>query len=131
MTAANPKSLRVFLVENDADTLKYFRMYLEDCGHRVWEARTLADALAEIPKVECDVLISDVGLADGTGWELLNKLREAGLPYPPYAIAMSGFGMNADRLRSTAAGYRHHLLKPFDIDELDGILEEAGRELAG
>ncbi len=130
MTAANPKSLRVFLVENDADTLKYFRMYLEDAGHRVWEARTVAEALKEIPKTECDVLISDVGLADGTGWDLLNKLRDAGLPRPPYAIAMSGFGMNADRLKSSAAGFRHHLLKPFNVEDIDAMLEEAARELA-
>jgi CheY-like chemotaxis protein len=129
MTAANPKSLRVFLVENDADTLKYFRMYLEDEGHRVWDARSVAEALAKIPKVECDVLISDVGLADGTGWELMEKLRERGLQLPPYAIAMSGFGMNADRAKSNAAGFRHHLLKPFDIDDLDEILKEASREL--
>ena len=46
----------------------------------------------------------------------------------PYAIAMSGFGLNADSLRSKAVGYRHHLLKPFDPDELDAMLEEAARE---
>ena len=52
-----------------------------------------------------------------------------GLPHPPFAIAMSGFGMNADRVKSTAAGFRRHVLKPFDVDELDKILEEAGRDL--
>jgi CheY-like chemotaxis protein len=96
----------------------------------VWEARSVAEALEEIPKIECDVLISDVSLADGTGWDLMKKLRDAGLPRPPFAIAMSGFGMNADRLKSTAAGFRHHLLKPFNVDDLDAMLEEAARELA-
>jgi YesN/AraC family two-component response regulator len=44
---------------------------------------------------------------------------------------MSGFGMNADSARSMAAGYRHHLLKPFKTDELDKILEEAGASVGG
>ena len=73
------------------------------------------------------MLISDIGLPDGTGWELLQRLQ---LPHPIYAIAMSGFGMNADQARSRAAGFRHHLLKPFPLNELDGLLEEAARELA-
>jgi CheY-like chemotaxis protein len=42
---------------------------------------------------------------------------------------MSGFGMNSDRAKSRAAGYRHHLLKPFDPDELEVMLEEAAEEL--
>jgi CheY-like chemotaxis protein len=56
-------------------------------------------------------------------------LRAASLPRPVYAIAMSGFGMTADRAKSFAAGYRHHILKPFDPGVLDAILEEAAREL--
>lgn len=128
MTAAGMKSLRIFVVENHPDTLKYFRMYLENVGHQVWDAGTVAEALQEIPHAQCDVLISDVGLPDGTGWELLKRLRTEELAHPPFAIAMSGFGMNADRVKSAAAGFRHHLLKPFDLDDLDALLEEAVRE---
>jgi CheY-like chemotaxis protein len=124
-----PHPLRVFVVENHPDTLKYFILFLQDLGHTVHHAATMTEALEEVPKADCDVLISDVGLSDGTGWELLRRLREEGLPHPGYAIAMSGFGMNADRAKSEAAGYRHHLLKPFNPDELDVMLEEAGREL--
>ena len=47
-----------------------------------------------------------------------------------YAIAMSGFGMGADQLRSKEAGFRHHLLKPVDPNQLDAVLEEAARELS-
>ena len=126
----SPRSLSIFLVENDEDTLKYFRMFLEDVGHKVQEAQTLADALLAIPTAGCDVLICDVGLADGTGWELLQKLREGGLAHPPYMIAMSGYGMNADRARSATAGFRHHLLKPIDVDDVEKLLEEVLRENA-
>lgn len=128
---SNTPSLRVFVVENNEDTLKYLRRYLEAIGHAVAEARTVAGALAEIPRAACDVLICDIGLADGTGWELMNQLRERGQAAPSFAIAMSGFGMNADRLKSESAGFRHHLLKPFAPEELDALLEEAGREVAG
>ena len=119
-------TLRVFIVENHPDTLKYLRMYLEETGHVVQSARTLAEALAALPEADADVLISDIGLPDGNGWDLLHDVR---LPRPIYAIAMSGLGMNADRARSSAAGYRHHVLKPFSPDELDTMLEEAAREL--
>jgi CheY-like chemotaxis protein len=55
-------------------------------------------------------------------------LRRRGLPHPVYAIAMSGYGWKADVLKSTAAGFRHHVLKPVDIDEMDGLLAEAACE---
>jgi len=128
LVATERRPLSIFVVEDHEDTLMYFRMYLEDSGHRVFQASSMEEALKAVPDANCDVLISDVGLPDGDGWELLNRLRDSGLPYPPFSIAMSGFGMNADRLKSVAAGYRHHILKPFNVDQLDVLLEEASRE---
>jgi two-component system CheB/CheR fusion protein len=114
--------MRIFIAENHEDTLRWLGLYLEDCGHTVITARTLAESLAALPGAHCDVLISDIGLPDGDGWELLEKVR---LPHPIFAIAMSGFGRNADSERSRAVGYRYHLIKPFKMTELDKILEEA------
>ena len=124
---AQTQPLRVFVVENHADTLKWLVRYLESMGHVVHSAKTMTQALDRLPRETYDVLISDIGLPDGDGWELL---RTAQLAQPLYAIAMSGFGMNADHVRSKAAGYRHHLLKPFVPDELDAALEAAAREAA-
>jgi len=115
-------SSRILVVENHPDTLLALRLYLEDLGHTVFTAVDIADALAKLPVVHCDILISDIGLPDGTGWDLLE--RAGPLPHT-FAIAMSGFGMNADSDRSRAAGFRHHLLKPFKPEELDRILQEA------
>jgi CheY-like chemotaxis protein len=56
---------------------------------------------------------------------MLSRLH---LPRPAYAIAMSGYGMKEDRERSYAAGFRHHLVKPMDIEKLERLLEEAARE---
>jgi two-component system CheB/CheR fusion protein len=119
-------TLRIFVVENHPDTLFWLKEYLGQMGHVVTSARTKAEAMEALPTAECDVLISDIGLPDGDGWELLRTVR---LPRPIYGIAMSGFGMRADRAKSEAAGYRHHILKPFDPAVLDGILAEAAREV--
>lgn len=121
------RSLRVLVVEDHQDTLKYLCMYLEQSGHAVLSARTIQQAVEALHTSECDVVLSDIALADGSGWELLSKLH---LHRPPYAIAMSGFGTAADAQRSKDAGYRHHIVKPIDPDLLDGLLEEARRESA-
>lgn len=118
-------SLRVFVVENHADTREALSMLLVQLGHTVRGASTFAEAVAALTADEPDVIISDIGLPDGSGWDLLRQLRN-----PPYAVAMSGYGMNADRERSRAAGYRHHLVKPMDLEELETLLAEAARERA-
>lgn len=118
------KSLRVFVVENHPDTLRSLCSYLEDLGHHVQTAMTMSQTLNVLPKIDIDLLICDIGLPDGTGWELMQKLSPK-----IFAVAMSGFGMNADAAKSKAAGFRHHLLKPFKAAELDKILAEASTEL--
>ncbi len=117
-----PSSLRVFIVENHPDTLLYLRRYLEQQGHTVHVAQDMTSALAKWPTLEVELLISDIGLPDGDGWELLRRLGTDGRFL---AVAMSGCGANADKAKSRAVGYRHHLIKPFLPDELDLILEEA------
>lgn len=120
------RSLRVFVVENHTDTREFLTFLLEELGHTVNVADTMRKALRDAPAANPEVIISDIGLPDGDGWELLNKLA---LPRPAYAIAMSGFGMSSDRARSKAAGYRHHLVKPMGLEQLESILREAAEEL--
>ena len=119
--------MRIFVVENHEDTRFLLQLLLEHFGHTVLTATTLAEAIEAIPGARADVLISDIGLPDGNGWELLTRLGDA---RPPYAIAMSGFGQLSDRQRSLIAGYRHHLLKPVEPNRLETLLDEAARELA-
>ncbi len=101
---------------------------LQELGHTVLVADTMSRALRDVPTANCDVLISDIGLPDGDGWQLLSRLD---LPQPIYAIAMSGFGMTSDRSRSKAAGFRHHLVKPMGLEQLETILQDAAAELKG
>ena len=125
--ATGQDALRVFIVENHDDTRELLRMLLEALGHTVDTAATMHEALRRLPASASDVLISDIGLADGDGWELLRRLR---LTEPIYAIAISGFGMSADITKSREAGYRHHLVKPYGIEQLPVVLREAARERA-
>ena len=118
--------LRVFVVENHEDTRYLLGLLLEQLGHTVASAGSVGEALDLIPDSNSDMLISDVGLPDGDGWELLGRLGE---DRPPYAVAMSGFGMSSDRARSLAVGYRHHLLKPVEPQQLEQLLDEAATEL--
>jgi len=122
----NP-SLKVFLVENHEDTLTYLSRYLRDCGHDVSSARDMTSALKGLSEQQVDVLISDIGLPDGDGWQLMKSLQEAST-CPPFGIAMSGFSMRSDCEKSMKAGYKHHLIKPFLPEDLDILLEEAFRQ---
>jgi DNA-binding response OmpR family regulator len=118
------RSLRVFLVENHEDTVRYMRLYLEQLSYEVCVATDMASALREIPESRCDVLISDIGLPDGDGWQLMERLGDH---RPLFAIAMSGYGTVNDQRRSRAAGYDHHLVKPFAPDGLVALLREASK----
>ena len=119
------RPLRVFVVENHEDTRFLLVLLLEQLGHAVFSSATLAGALDALPAARCDVLISDIGLPDGNGWDLMTRLGD---DRPPYAIAMSGFGMSSDRQRSLKVGYRHHLLKPVEPNQLERLLDEAAGE---
>ena len=122
-------ALRIFIVEDHSDSRAALTGYLTDCGHMVRHARSIADTVATLEITRCDLLLSDIGLPDGDGWELLEQLREKGRS-PNYAIAMSGFCSLKDRRKSLAAGYRQHLAKPLDPDRLDAAIAEAQREKA-
>lgn len=117
--------LEIVVVENHPDTLKYLGLYLRQSGHSARTARTVAEGLAALAEAPCDMLICDIGLPDGSGWDLIENAR---LPSTVYAVAMSGFGMGSDRHRSLSLGYRRHVLKPFLPEDLDVFIEEAQRE---
>jgi two-component system CheB/CheR fusion protein len=116
--------LRILLVENHADTLTYLTQYLELKGHEVCGVRDMTSAIKASLSSSFNVLISDIGLPDGDGWQLIGQMEPR-----PFGIAMSGFGSPAEREKSHAAGYKHHLTKPFLPDELDALLEEAALQI--
>jgi len=120
---AGMRGLRVFLVENHQDSVKYIRLYLEQLGHEVTTAEDMATALKLFPGSTCDVLISDIALPDGDGWELMERIKNT---RPGLTISTSGYGSAEVQLRSRSVGYDYHLVKPFTPGDLVALLEKAG-----
>jgi PAS domain S-box-containing protein len=113
------RALRILLVEDHADTSEVLARMLAGRGHRVTVAGTCRAALDLVLQAEFDLMISDVGLPDGTGHELLQTIQKhRKLP----AIALSGFGSEDDVRRSREAGFLEHLTKPINFDVLHNAI---------
>ncbi len=111
--------LRLLLVEDHEQSLQVLSRLLTRAGHAVTGVSTKADALAQASQSEFDGVISDIGLPDGTGHELMHLLREQhGLK----GIALSGYGTEADQQNSRDAGFVAHLIKPVVFAELNRAL---------
>jgi two-component system CheB/CheR fusion protein len=113
---------KVLFVEDNADTAMTTAMLLSMYGLDVTTCGTMAEALQRIGQQQFDILVSDIGLPDGNGFELIERVRAAGHGLP--AIAMSGYGMEADVNKSKAAGFNVHLVKPVDISRLESSIGE-------
>jgi CheY-like chemotaxis protein len=88
------------------------------------EVDRLSGARQEMVRGGFDLILCDLGLPDGAGHEFLKQLRAAG--DPTRAIALSGFGMEADIRRSLAVGFFAHLTKPVDIQALETAMAAVG-----
>jgi signal transduction histidine kinase len=110
----------ILLVEDHSDTALLLARILEIHGHRVHVAGTIAEGLEIFRREKIDGILSDLGLPDGHGTDLLGKLP-ADCQVP--AIALSGFGMDHDVERSKKAGFLHHLTKPVDWPKLEEVLK--------
>ena len=114
--------LRILVIENHEVTAKFIALFLERSGHQVAIAPDGQTALSRDDLANLDVILSDIGLPDVNGWELMKQLRPL---TRACAIAMSGFGGEADIQRSLASGYQYHLVKPFVPAALEKVLREA------
>jgi hypothetical protein len=115
------KHLRVLLVDDDADTRLILGRLLTKCGHEVVPADSAEAALEFLSAQSFDALISDIGLPDGSGYDLV---REARQKQPLKGIAFSGFGAEEDVRRSREAGFDYHLTKPVNFQDLRALLQQ-------
>jgi signal transduction histidine kinase/CheY-like chemotaxis protein len=120
VSAPTPRaSLRILLVDDHPDTCAALEKLLTLRGHTVTAAHNMQAALAAASRASFDLLISDVGLPDGNGMELLGHLREK---HSIRGIAISGFGMDADIGKSIEAGFSEHLVKPVKLEKLEAAI---------
>lgn len=116
------RPLRILLVEDNVDTSAALERLLAARGHRVVAVYDLRSALEAARSDSFDLLISDMGLPDGTGVELMTQLGGNGALR---GIAISGFGMYGDVEKSLAAGFAMHLIKPVQFQKLEEAIAVA------
>lgn len=116
------RPLRVLIVEDNHDVADMLQMMLVSWGETVRTANDALAALAAAAQFRPDVVLLDLGLPSLHGFDVARRLREqpgaAGTPI----IAITGWGQEADRQGSRAAGIQHHLVKPVNPDYLRDLL---------
>jgi CheY-like chemotaxis protein len=114
--------MRVLLVDDHEDTNRSLTQLLRRRGYHVQPANSVQSALEAAAQERFDVLVSDIGLPDGNGIELMQRLKS---DHPIFGIALTGFGMEDDLRRSHDGGFNHHLVKPVDLNRLDELIQQA------
>lgn len=123
--AVAPRPRKLLLVEDDPMTLRVMARLLRGAGHDVTVATGYQAALAAAHD-DIEVVISDIDLPDGSGFDLIQHLRDR---HPALAgIALTGFGMDDDLEKSREAGFAIHLTKPIDFPKLEAAIESIGNE---
>jgi PAS domain S-box-containing protein len=120
-TAARHESraARVLLVEDHPDTAHTLGRLLKMSGYHVKMAHTVALALQLAAAEPFDVLVSDIGLPDANGYELMEQIRDR---YGIKGIALSGYGMDDDMRKSREAGFVEHIVKPVNLAQLQAVI---------
>jgi CheY-like chemotaxis protein/nitrogen-specific signal transduction histidine kinase len=120
-TTAGLSALSVLMIEDHEDTALVMARMLEDMGHQVVPANSVASAIDILTRQKFDLIISDIGLPDGNGVSLINGVR-AFCSAP--AIALTGYGMREDVERCLQAGFNRHVTKPVTFEALRQIIVE-------
>ncbi|RYD82672.1 MAG: response regulator, partial [Verrucomicrobiaceae bacterium] len=115
------KGARILLIEDHEDSAAALRRALERRGFQVQMAHSVEAGVETFGKGIFDLLICDIGLPDGTGVDLMIRLRKTS---SVRGIALSGFGMDHDVQRSREAGFLAHLTKPVDFQRLLSVIDE-------
>jgi PAS domain S-box-containing protein len=117
------KSLRILLVEDHGDTRQTLSRLLSHFGHQIFVADNRQSALEMVQSQKFDVVLSDIGLPDGSGYEVISQAKQK---HPVKGVALTGFGTDEDIRRGKEAGFDFHLTKPVDFHELRAVLSQIG-----
>lgn len=119
-TSAANRKFRVLLVEDHRETATILAKLLERSGHTVAVAHTVESALSRASAEPFDLIISDIGLPDGTGHDLMRQIRKTcGIP----GVALTGYGMEDDLNRSREFGFAEHIVKPVNLTHLQSVMD--------
>ncbi|MFL6527871.1 MAG: PAS domain S-box protein [Chthoniobacterales bacterium] len=118
-----PSHLRILLVEDHNDTARVLARLLRHFGYEIATAATVEEALSAFRSQKFDAILSDIGLPDGTGYDVMSEAkreRDGDIK----GVALTGYGMSEDVRRSKEAGFDFHLTKPVDVAELRTVLRK-------
>jgi CheY-like chemotaxis protein len=115
------RTLKLLIVEDHEATRQVLQRLLTIKGHQVTTAGSVQEALAIHGAERFDAVISDLGLPDGSGLDLMRELQQQ-RPVP--GIALSGYGMEDDLLRTKEAGFFAHLVKPVNMNQLRQLINQ-------
>ena len=114
-------SLQVLLVEDEPATIRLMMRLLRGLGYQVTAAATVAEAARHVDGAQrFDLIVSDIGLPDGTGLDLMRRVRATRGELP--GIALTGFGTDDDIEQSRLAGFSAHMTKPIDFAQLASLI---------
>ncbi len=113
------KSLRILVVEDHGDTRRTLSRLLSHFGHEISVADSRHSALEMIDAKNFDVVLSDIGLPDGTGYDVIAQAKRKNAIK---GVALTGFDQDEDVKRSKEAGFDFHLTKPVDFHALRTVL---------
>ena len=125
--AAADERIAILLVEDHVDTADVMAHLMRSLGHDVAVAASVAEALAATRARTFDLIVSDVGLPDGTGLDFVSAVRRhSQVP----AIALTGYGSDEDVRRCLAAGFTAHLTKPVNFSQLEVLIQRTAEAKA-
>jgi CheY-like chemotaxis protein len=114
--AVDLAGIKVLVVDDEVDARELIKRVLMECGAEVLTAGSAVQALELLERERPDVLLSDIGMPDIDGYELMRRVRALGARVP--AIALTAFARSEDRTRALRAGFLQHVSKPVEPSEL-------------
>jgi two-component system CheB/CheR fusion protein len=113
---------RALIVDDNADAAQVLAEGLRRQGHDVRVAHDASSALVEAERMLPDVVLLDIALPDGDGYQVARRLRQRPSLADTKLVALSGYGHEEHYARSRAAGFDRHLVKPVDLERLASLL---------
>jgi len=114
--------IRVLVVDDEPDARQLIRRVLDDCGAEVILAATADEAIPIVQTFRPDILVSDIGLPEKDGYDLIRHIRSRFAAKTLPAVALTAFARAEDRKRALLAGFQTHVAKPVDPSELVAVV---------
>jgi CheY-like chemotaxis protein len=120
VSPSHSRQIRLLVVEDHRDTARMLWLLLAGSSYEVKSAADAATALDLAAQEPFDLLISDIGLPDQTGYDLMKQIRQC---YQMKGIALTAYGMEEDIRKSREAGFSEHLVKPVELSTLTEAIQ--------